>query len=76
MGMVILCPSLFKALTTVTSKIDERKENVYSINMLSVSAPYLPWKARDLHHPNCSCNWLKVVFSACKKAVDSVNVAR
>ena len=32
-------PSLFKTLTTVTSntKIDKRKENVYSINILSIS---------------------------------------
>ena len=32
-------PSIFKTLTTVTSntKIDKRKENVYSINILSIS---------------------------------------
>ena len=31
-------PSIFKTLTTASNtKIDKRKENVYSINMLSIS---------------------------------------
>lgn len=64
-------PSIFKTLTTASNtKIDKRKENVYSINMLSISCNLFTGEG-DLHHPN----WLKVVFSACGKAIDSVNVA-
>ena len=62
MRMVILYPSLFMTLMTVTSntKFDERKENVYSINMLSISvATYLRGSGS----------------TSPRKAIDSVNVA-